>query len=90
MRFFREGMTDAGFELLPGDHPIIPVMLHDARRAAALADALLQEGRLRHRLLLPRRPQGQGPHPHPDLRDAHAAKSWRRAVAAFAEAGAPR
>ncbi len=44
MRFFREGLTEAGFELLPGDHPIIPVMLHDARRAAALAEALLKKG----------------------------------------------
>lgn len=42
--YFRSAMTDAGFELLPGEHPIIPVMLHDARRAAALASAVRERG----------------------------------------------
>ncbi len=41
---FREGLEKLGFELLPGDHPIVPVMLHDAAKATALADALLAEG----------------------------------------------
>ncbi|MEO0880372.1 MAG: aminotransferase class I/II-fold pyridoxal phosphate-dependent enzyme, partial [Pseudomonadota bacterium] len=41
---FRTGMSAAGFELLPGEHPIIPVMLHDARKAGEMADALLEEG----------------------------------------------
>ena len=42
--FFREGMQRLGFELLPGDHPIVPVMLHDASLAAKFADAMLQQG----------------------------------------------
>ncbi|RLB48865.1 MAG: glycine C-acetyltransferase, partial [Deltaproteobacteria bacterium] len=41
---FREGMAKLGFDLLPGDHPIIPVMLGDARLASEMADALLEEG----------------------------------------------
>lgn len=43
-RYFREGMTKLGFELKPGEHPIIPVMLGDARLAGAMADKLLDHG----------------------------------------------
>lgn len=38
---FRKGMTDAGFELVPGQHPIIPVMLYDEKVAAEMAERLL-------------------------------------------------
>jgi glycine C-acetyltransferase len=41
---FRRGMTALGFELVPGEHPIIPVMLGDAALATRMADALLREG----------------------------------------------
>ncbi len=41
---FRAGMAEAGFELLEGEHPIIPVMLGDAKLAAQMAEALLYEG----------------------------------------------
>ncbi len=41
---FREGLERLGFELLPGEHPIVPVMLHDAALAARLADAILEQG----------------------------------------------
>ena len=44
MAWFRAEMTKAGFELLPGEHPIIPVMLHDAALATRFADAMLQKG----------------------------------------------
>ena len=40
----REGLEGLGFELLPGEHPIIPVMLHDAAKASALAEAMLASG----------------------------------------------
>ncbi len=43
-RRFREGMEKLGYELKPGEHAIIPVMLHDARRASRLADRLLELG----------------------------------------------
>ncbi|HEX2904746.1 MAG TPA: glycine C-acetyltransferase [Jatrophihabitans sp.] len=41
---FRRRMTEEGFDLLEGDHPIIPVMIGDAARAARIADAMLAEG----------------------------------------------
>ena len=41
---FRAGMERLGFELLPGEHPIVPVMLHDAALAARFAEAMLAEG----------------------------------------------
>ena len=43
-KFFREAMTASGFDILPGNHPIVPIMLGDARRATAMADALLARG----------------------------------------------
>jgi glycine C-acetyltransferase len=42
--FFRERMTSLGFDVLPGDHPIVPVMIGDAAQAARMADALLTRG----------------------------------------------
>jgi glycine C-acetyltransferase len=41
-RFFREGMTKAGFNILPGEHPICPVMIGDAALATRFADAMLE------------------------------------------------
>lgn len=43
-RYFRQAMTDLGFDLIPGEHAIIPVMLGDAALASQMADALLVEG----------------------------------------------
>ncbi|MDX5379457.1 MAG: glycine C-acetyltransferase, partial [Halomonas sp.] len=42
--FFREGLERLGFELLPGEHPIVPVMLHDAGLAGRFAEEMLKEG----------------------------------------------
>jgi glycine C-acetyltransferase len=42
--YFRDGMTKAGFKINPGDHPIVPIMLGDAKMAVAMADAMLVEG----------------------------------------------
>jgi glycine C-acetyltransferase len=42
--WFRQRMTDLGFDILPGNHPIVPVMIGDAARAAQLADLLLAKG----------------------------------------------
>jgi len=42
--WFRERMTGLGFDVLPGDHPIVPVMIGDAAKAAKLADLLLGKG----------------------------------------------
>jgi len=43
-RFFRQGMADSGFEILPGEHPIVPIMLGDAALATRMADAMLAKG----------------------------------------------
>jgi glycine C-acetyltransferase len=43
-RYFRSGLSSAGFDLKPGEHPIIPVMLGDAALAGRMADALLTRG----------------------------------------------
>jgi glycine C-acetyltransferase len=42
--WFRERMTGLGFDILPGDHPIVPVMIGDAARATQMADLLLDKG----------------------------------------------
>lgn len=43
-RFFRQAMVDAGFDVLPGEHPIVPVMLGEASLAAKFAEGMLQRG----------------------------------------------
>ncbi len=43
-KFFREKMTEAGFDIKPGDHPIVPIMLYDAVLAQNFAAKLLEEG----------------------------------------------
>lgn len=43
-KYFRKAMTELGFNLVPGEHPIIPVMLGEASLASKMADALLKEG----------------------------------------------
>ena len=42
-RYFREQMADRGFDLLPGEHPIVPIMLYDAALAVRFADTMLQK-----------------------------------------------
>jgi len=42
--YFRSAMTDAGFDIKPGDHPIVPIMLYDAVLSQQFADRLLEEG----------------------------------------------
>jgi glycine C-acetyltransferase len=56
---FRGELAAAGFELLPGETPIIPVMLHDARRAQAMANALDQRGVYVAGFFFPVVPKGQ-------------------------------
>ena len=41
---FRQGMTDAGFDIIPGDHPIVPIMLYDAKLSQDMASRLLDHG----------------------------------------------
>ena len=57
--YFRSGMTELGFELKAGEHPIIPVMLGDARVATDMADKLLDHGIYVVGFAFPVVPQGQ-------------------------------
>ena len=43
-RYFRQKMTDAGFDIKKGVHPIVPVMIYDAKKSQIMADKLLEEG----------------------------------------------
>ena len=42
--FFRQQMTERGLQILPGEHPIVPVMIGDAAQAARMAEFLLERG----------------------------------------------
>jgi glycine C-acetyltransferase len=87
MAFFRQGLEQAGFELLPGEHAIIPVMLHDARRAGALAEALLRKGVYVIAFSYPVVPKGRA-RIRTQMSAAHSRKELERAVEAFAQAKA--
>ena len=67
---FRRLMTEAGFDLLPGEHPIVPVMFGDAVLAGRVADAMLGHGVYVIAFSYPGRAAGQGPHPGPAVRGA--------------------
>jgi glycine C-acetyltransferase len=43
-KYFRHAMTEAGFDILPGEHPIVPIMLYEAKLAQEFAARLLEEG----------------------------------------------
>lgn len=84
--FFRSKMTERGFDLKPGEHPIIPVMLGDARLATTMADMLLQRGIYVIGFSFPVVPKGQA-----RIRTQMSAGSSRdqlqHAVDAFTEVG---
>ena len=84
---FRSLMTDAGFDLLPGEHPIIPVMVGDAARAGELAAALLEQGVLATAFSYPVVPRGAA-RIRTQMSAAHSEADVRRAVDAFIAARA--
>ncbi len=61
------GMDALGFELLPGEHPIVPVMVGDEPRPPRLSREARRARRLRGQLLLPGRATRRRPHPHADV-----------------------
>jgi glycine C-acetyltransferase len=81
-RYFREQMQQSGFEILPGTHPIVPVMIGDARRAAELADALLQHGIYVIAFSYPVVPQGKA-RIRTQISAAHSRADLDQALAAF-------
>ncbi len=83
---FRAGMTKLGFRLLPGEHPIIPVMFGDAKLAGRMADAMLEEGVYVVGFSYPVVPKGEA-RIRAQMSAAHDDTQIDRAVAAFAKVG---
>ncbi|MFI6105229.1 glycine C-acetyltransferase [Streptomyces sp. NPDC093595] len=86
-KLFRTKMTEAGFEILPGDHPIAPVMIGDAAEAGRMAELLLERGVYVIGFSYPVVPMGQA-RIRVQLSAAHSARDVERAVAAFVDARA--
>ena len=83
---FRAGMASAGFTLQPGEHPIIPVMLGDARLASDMAARLLGEGIYVTGFSFPVVPKGQA-RIRTQMSAAHTFEHIDRAIAAFTKVG---
>jgi glycine C-acetyltransferase len=83
---FRAGMTRAGFELLPGEHPIIPVMLHEAALAQEFARRLLVEGVYVIGFFYPVVPKGAA-RIRTQMSAAHSLEDLDFAIAAFTRVG---
>jgi glycine C-acetyltransferase len=84
--YFRARMTELGFELLPGDHAIIPVMLGDAKVASDMADRLLERGLYVVGFSYPVVPEGKA-RIRTQMSAAHTRDHLDRAIAAFAAVG---
>jgi glycine C-acetyltransferase len=84
--YFRKAMTEAGFDIKPGVHPIVPVMIYDAPKAQAMAAALLEEGIYVTGFFYPVVPQGQA-RIRTQMSAAHTREHLDRAIAAFTKIG---
>lgn len=85
-RYFRQEMTAAGFDLLPGEHPIIPVMLYDAPLAQEFAAKLLEEGIYVIGFFYPVVPQSKA-RIRVQISAGHEREHLQKAVAAFTKVG---
>lgn len=85
-RWFRQAMTAAGFDILPGEHPIVPIMLYDAPLAQQFARDLLDEGIYVIGFFYPVVPQGKA-RIRVQLSAAHEQAHLEKAVAAFTRVG---
>jgi glycine C-acetyltransferase len=83
--WFRERMTSLGFDILPGDHPIVPIMIGDAARASRLADLLLDKGVYVIGFSYPVVPVGKA-RIRTQVSAAHTREDLQAAVTAFAAA----
>ena len=83
---FRKEMTTLGFSLLPGHHPIVPVMLRDPTLAQEFAEKVRQKGVLAAAFSFPVVPRGQD-RIRAQMSAAHDIADLDRAIAAFAEVG---
>lgn len=84
--YFREKMTALGFDLPPGDHPIIPVMIYDAALAGKFAEEMLKRGVYVVGFSFPVVPQGKA-RIRTQMSAAHTKDHLDKAIAAFADVG---
>ena len=85
-KYFRSKMTDAGFDIKPGDHPIVPIMLYDAVLAQDFAAKLLEEGIYVIGFFFPVVAKGQA-RIRVQLSAAHKTRHLDKAITAFAKVG---
>ena len=84
--YFREKMTTAGFDITPGEHPIVPVMLYDAKLAQEFAARMLTEGIYVVGFYYPVVPQGKA-RIRVQLSAGHTREQLNKAIAAFIKVG---
>ena len=85
-RYFRQAIARMGFDVKPGEHPIVPIMVYDAGRAQQLAARLLELGVYVVGFFFPVVPQGQA-RIRVQISAVHEQADLERAVAAFSQAG---
>jgi glycine C-acetyltransferase len=85
-RYFREGITRAGFDIKPGDHPIVPIMLYEAEIAQEMAAQMLEEGIYCIGFFFPVVPKGQA-RIRIQLSAAHEKEHLDKAIEAFKKVG---
>ena len=85
-RYFREAMTAAGFDILPGEHPIVPIMLYEAPLAQEFAARLLKEGIYVIGFFYPVVPKGKA-RIRVQISAGHEPEHLEKAVAAFTKIG---
>jgi len=85
-RWFRRAIGAAGFDIKPGEHPIVPIMVYDAAKAQALSARLLELGVYAVGFFYPVVPEGQA-RIRVQMSAVHEREHLERAVAAFAQAG---
>ncbi|WP_025741124.1 glycine C-acetyltransferase [Aquimarina pacifica] len=85
-KYFRSKMTEAGFDIIKGEHPIVPIMLYDAKVAQEFAAKLLKEGIYVIGFFFPVVPQGKA-RIRVQLSAAHTQSHLEKAIAAFISVG---
>jgi len=85
-RYFREKMTAAGFDIQPGEHPIVPIMLYDAKLSQEFAAKLLDKGIYVIGFYYPVVPQGKA-RIRVQLSASHTQEHLDKAIQAFTEVG---
>jgi glycine C-acetyltransferase len=85
-KYFREKMTEAGFDIKPGEHPIVPIMLYDAPLSQQFAEKLLDRGIYVIGFYFPVVPKGQA-RIRVQISAVHEKAHLDKAITAFTEVG---